>query len=75
LTYPQLLDSPERYKRVDPWKRVLFGDSLALIGSMASVYLDQNYKVPEMPKFSYLFLYNLFLGFNLVTFGYFFGGN
>ncbi len=54
---------------------MLFGDSLALIGSVASVYLDQNYKVPEMPKFSYLFLYNLFLGFNLVTFGYFFGGN
>jgi hypothetical protein len=28
-----------------------------------------------MPKFSYLFLYNLFLCGNLVTFGFFFGGN
>jgi hypothetical protein len=28
-----------------------------------------------MPRFTYLFLYNLFLCFNLISFGYFFGGN
>lgn len=28
-----------------------------------------------MPKFTYLYLYNLFLSFNLMTSGYFFGGS
>jgi hypothetical protein len=28
-----------------------------------------------MPRFTYLYLYNAFLTFNLVTFGYFFGGS
>lgn len=28
-----------------------------------------------MPRFTYLYLYNLFLSFNLMTSGYFFGGS
>ena len=28
-----------------------------------------------MPRFTYLYVYNVFLVLNLITFGYFFGGN
>ena len=72
---PQTFDSNERFRGVDPWKRLIFGDGLALFGSLSSVFLDRSHKVPEMPKFTYLFLYNIFLSFNLVTSGYFFAGS
>jgi hypothetical protein len=31
-------------------------------------------KVPGMPRFTYMFFYNLFNAINLISFGYFFGG-
>lgn len=48
---------------------------MAIVGSFVAVYLDQNHQVPDMPKFTYLFLYNVFLSLNSITFGYFFGGS
>lgn len=76
ITLPQVYDlEAEKYLRVEPWKRLILGDGLAILGSIASYYLDQNHQVPEMPRFTYLYVYNLFLTFNLITFGYFFGGN
>lgn len=54
---------------------MIFGDGLALIGSFASYYLDRYYSPPKMPQFTFLFIFNIFLTFNLVTFGYFFGGS
>lgn len=76
ITLPQVFNhDSEAYLRVEPWKRLLFGDGLAILGSFASYYLDQNHKVPDMPRFTYLLCYNVFLTFNLITFGYFFGGS
>lgn len=60
---------------MEPWKRLLLGDGLAILGSFASFYLDKFYTIPVMPRFTYLFVYNIFLTFNLITFGYFFGGS
>lgn len=57
------------------WRRLILGDGLGVFASFVSVYLDHHFKVPEMPRFTYLYLYNLFLSFNLVTSGYFFGGS
>lgn len=54
---------------------MLLGDCLAVFGSLASYYLDFYYVAPVMPRFTYLFIYNIFLTFNLITFGYFFGGS
>jgi hypothetical protein len=51
------------------------GDGLAIIGSFASFYLEKYYQAPVMPRFTHLFIYNIFLTFNLITFGYFFGGS
>lgn len=65
----------EKYLTIVPWKRLIFGDGLALMGSFASYYLDRYYQPPKMPQFTFLFIYNIFLTFNLVTFGYFFGGS
>ena len=76
ITLPQVMDSQaEQYLKVAPWKRLILGDGFAILGSVASYYLDQNNRVPEMPRFTYLYVYNIFLTFNLITFGYFFGGN
>ena len=73
---PQNLSpSAEHYQRMEPWKRLILGDGLGLFASFVSVYLDQHFTIPEMPRFTYLYLYNLFLSFNLVTCGYFFGGS
>lgn len=54
---------------------MVFGDFLAIFASFVAVYLDQNYQVPDMPKFTYMFFYNLFLCVNSIAFGYFFGGS
>jgi hypothetical protein len=48
---------------------------MALVGSFASYYLDRYFTRPAMPRFTYLFIYNVFLSFNLINFGYFFGGS
>jgi hypothetical protein len=69
------LPSAPKYLQVAPWKRLVLGDGLAILGSVASYYLDRYYTKPDMPRFTYLFVYNMFLTFNLVTFGYFFGGS
>ena len=76
VTLPIIHDPTQtrKYLATDPWKRLLIGDFLALIASVCSVYLDQNMKVPGMPRFTYIFFYNLFNAFNLITFGFFFGG-
>lgn len=68
-------DHAEKYLRVQPWKRLILGDGLAILGSFASYYLDRFYTLPVMPRFTYLFIYYIFLTFNLITFGYFFGGS
>ena len=65
----------DKYLRVEPWKRLVLGDGLAIISSFVSYYLDQKHEVPEIPRFTYLYIYNIFLVFNLIAFGYFFGGN
>lgn len=76
ISLPQVFDSEaEKYLRVAPWKRLILGDGLAILGSVASYYLDQRHQVPKMPRFTYLYVYNVFLTINLITFGYFFGGN
>ena len=76
LMLPQKLElNSDRYLKIEPWKRLVFGDSLALFGSFISVYLDLKHVVPDKPKFTYLFMYNLFLCLNLITIGYFFGGS
>ena len=76
LTIPQAFDPySDKYLQTQPWKRLLIGDVLAILGSFASYYLDRFYVKPEMPRFTYLFIYNIFLTFNLITFGYFFGGS
>ena len=54
---------------------MILGDGLAILGSFASYYLDRFYTLPVMPRFTYLFIYYIFLTFNLITFGYFFGGS
>lgn len=54
---------------------MVFGDFLAIFASYVAVFLDQNHQVPEMPKFTYMFVYNIFLCVNSITFGYFFGGS
>lgn len=75
VTLPIIIDhQTRRYLRTAPWKRFVLGDGFALAASISSVYLDQNIKVPGMPRFTYMFFYNLFCAFNLITFGYFFGG-
>ncbi len=75
ITLPIIIDhQTRRYLKTVPWKRIVIGDGLAFIASICSVYLDQNMKVPGMPRFTYMFFYNLFNAFNLITFGYFFGG-
>jgi hypothetical protein len=63
-----------KYLKTQPWKRLVIGDVLAFIASICLVYLDQNMKVPGMPRFTYMFFYHLFNAVNLITFGYFFGG-
>ena len=45
------------------------------MASLFNVYFHYQNRAPEMPRFTYLYLYNAFLTFNLVTFGYFFGGS
>lgn len=74
ITLPQVYGS-EKYLQVEPWKRLVLGDGLAILGSVASYYLDRFFTQPDMPRFTYLFIYNVFLTFNLITFGYFFGGS
>ncbi len=76
VTLPIIIDPTQtrKYLKTDPWKRLIIGDGFALIASVCSVYLDQNMKVPGMPRFTYMFFYNLFNAINLATFGYFFGG-
>jgi hypothetical protein len=76
LTLPIIIDPHQtrRYLKTPQWKRFVIGDGCALISSICSVYLDQNMKVPGMPRFTYMFFYNLFNAINLITFGYFFGG-
>jgi hypothetical protein len=75
ITLPIIIDHQTRkYLRTPPWKRLVIGDGFAIMASICSVYFDQNIKVPGMPRFTYMFFYNLFNAFNLITFGYFFGG-
>lgn len=75
LTLPLIFDHQTRkYLRMAPWKRFVLGDGCAVLASICSVYLDQNMKVPGMPRFTYMFFYSLFCCFGLVTGGYFFGG-
>jgi hypothetical protein len=64
-----------KYLKMTPWKRLVFGDTIAALGTLASVYLDQNKKVPGMSRFTHMFFYNIFACFNMITFGYFFGGS
>jgi hypothetical protein len=64
-----------KYLKMEPWKRLVFGDTIAFLGTVASIYMDQNKKVPGMPRFTHMFFYNLFACFNMITFGYFFGGS
>ena len=76
LTVPQSFEpGVSNYQKVIPWKRVVFGDFLAIFASYVAVFLDQNHQVPEMPKFTYMFVYNIFLCVNSIAFGYFFGGS
>lgn len=75
ITLPIIIDHQTRkYLRMAPWKRFVLGDGFALLASISSVYLDQNLKVPGMPRFTHMFFYNFFNAINLATFGYFFGG-
>ena len=42
ITLPQVMDShAEQYLKVTPWKRLILGDGFAILGSVASYYLDQ----------------------------------
>lgn len=76
ITLPQLFGPDvETYKQLPPWKRLILGDGLGIVASFVSVYMDHHFTIPEMPRFTYLYLYNLFLSFNLMTSGYFFGGS
>ena len=36
----------EKYLGVEPWKRLVLGDGLAILGSFASYYLDRYYTKP-----------------------------
>jgi hypothetical protein len=48
---------------------------VSILGSVAILFFEENYSMPKTPRFSNLFLYNLCLCVNLITVGYFFGGN
>lgn len=48
---------------------------LALLGSVVDFLLDRKYQVPTSPRFLNLFLYNFFISFNFISFGYYFGGS
>lgn len=75
ITLPIIIDHQTRkYLRRQPWERLILGDGLALVSSICAVYLDQNMKVPGMPRFTHMFFYHLFNAINLATFGFFFGG-
>jgi len=44
LTTPQSFDpGASNYQKTEPWKRVIFGDFLAIFASYVAVYLDQHY--------------------------------
>jgi len=51
------------------------GDLLAISGSIVSVLLDTKYQIPSSPRFLNLFMVNIFISFNCISFGYFFGGS
>ena len=51
------------------------GDILSISGSFISVYLSEKYETPTQPRFLNLFIFNFFIGFNFIWFGYFFGGS
>ena len=53
----------------------VFGDILSISGSFISVYLSEKYETPTEPRFLNLFIFNFFIGFNFIWFGYFFGGS
>ena len=44
LTVPQSFEpGVSNYQKVVPWKRVLFGDFLAIFASYVAVFLDQHH--------------------------------
>ena len=49
------------------------GDLLSILGSVISVYFSERYETPSEPRF--LNVFNFFIGFNFIWFGYFFGGS
>ena len=41
ITLPQIDKTSELYLRTEPWKRLILGDGLAILGSFASYHLDK----------------------------------
>ncbi len=64
----------QRYLSHSPAVRIL-GDTIAIVGSIITAFLDEIYQLPKTPRFSNFVIYNVFITINLITFGYFFGGN
>lgn len=64
----------ERYLSYSNLSRVM-GDLLSLLGSAISVYFSERYETPSEPRFLNVFIFNFFIGFNFIWFGYFFGGS
>jgi hypothetical protein len=67
-TQPNSFISPVNYLRVT-------GDLFSVVGSAACAYLNETYTIPDDPKFLSLFFQNLFISFNFICFGYYFGGS
>lgn len=53
----------------------VMGDLLSILGSAISVYFSERYETPSEPRFLNVFIFNFFIGFNFIWFGYFFGGS
>ena len=51
------------------------GDLLSLAGAGINLYLSERFVAPTEPQFLNALIFNFFIGFNFIWFGYFFGGS